>query len=565
MMNQGSSGGELLRATLFSRGNVHSTRAKYHASMDAFAEDVKNGVVMTTNEMVHNSEGGHCYFEVDWCSEQKLPTLKQIETLLQTMHDMLCDLLGDESAQTKRPFRIMVMCNRPTKQVSKKDGKPYIKFGLHFVIQDICVRSTDNRRAAALLNFRVCKAEPCWTNGVDIQPYKDGNASLRPIYSHKMDECDTCKLRASREREEHGDSTVGKKRKKLTSCNSLEQQLLVCNCGGRGLTVNANYYTLIGTVDRGSCKGQPIQFLPCVVDVREALRLTSIVPHGRHAPDIFEFVPTEDMPTETTLASLMNLQDSQLPSSSNRSIHGCHGVVLEPTSYPDHYGFINEILLRYVPRPGGEVRQLNIVCKQIKLVSFEILHGKIVPLKQSANIWIKVDGPDVGWCARQQRCHQRNGSVYYLMPCGLLPNCWDPVCKAEERVERAQREQTATTVTAQGKKKRKKKIVDPNRIPLNDQDKMKLMQLFYQGFEASLKDVRASEARMNTSAPLPENRLGADALRALESKVQAKRPVPLDFFAHCDQLVKKEASSHHFHGFARLDPKIKLGGSLLVG
>lgn len=225
--------GELMRCTLFSDGVIHSSRQRYLDSMCYITQDIQNDIILTHNEIVHNSEGFHCYFEVDFTDDNRLPTDDEIKQYVVT-----CQKITRECFPTADSHSAILLQNYA--HIKQKPDGPKLALGLHIIFTQIYVRSETNLLVANLVDKRISAIYPIWSAATDLESYKHAQSNLRPIFSHKMIPCPTCSLKNDLE----GKS---KKRKKVSDTATTElpfihQSLSLCNECHRGKIIDPNFY-----------------------------------------------------------------------------------------------------------------------------------------------------------------------------------------------------------------------------------------------------------------------------------------------------------------------------------
>ena len=177
--------GLLQKATLFSGGCVFMTNSVYVNSIPAMARDIFAGKIMTVNEIAHNHDGIRVHFELDF-RQHSVPTNEQMNCVVKIIHAMLIEMYP------KNDRVMMYVANSKSKLKYKKSGEEVIAYGIHVIFPGILVNSHVLKMMSIMLDNRICTRFPSFSGVVDYNSIRSETASLRMIYSHKMDDCPAC-------------------------------------------------------------------------------------------------------------------------------------------------------------------------------------------------------------------------------------------------------------------------------------------------------------------------------------------------------------------------------------
>ena len=199
--------GQPLASTLFSGGTVHCGAQRYRASLVKKARDLDNGVILTDNEFTHNSIGTRVFFEFDYRSVVRLPTLEERKAHISTTQKVVAECFPS----TVNTFCVFMTSNNKLKT---KAGKTMLAAGSHVVFPYIVATTPELKCMAQILDSRISSEDPFWNSIVDAGPYKSETASLRPIFSFKMQKC-PCTTKNKEEAEDDGEEDEEKEIKKV--------------------------------------------------------------------------------------------------------------------------------------------------------------------------------------------------------------------------------------------------------------------------------------------------------------------------------------------------------------
>ncbi len=398
--------GELLRSTLFSDGTVHCPRVKYLESLKYKANDIDKGVILTDNEIVHNSEGFVAFLEVDWIDVNRLPNEEEIETYIKTAQDIM-----KECYPTSETFEIRVCRN--FSHVKVKDDVHYFAMGLHLLCPGIVTKTDDNLTVAQFLDYKIATKYPVWSGKTDFAPYHSSNGNLRPCFSRKTKTCPTCDLKSTLE------DKPKKKRKatnnnnaneyKNNSSNSLTMQALSCFECTRGKILDTNFYTLRYILDDN---GKFYHIASTDYTVLEILQLTTLV---TETPQKFsELRRSSDMCKKPDIIEPTKL-GLYAPSAFNR----LKGRIVNECAESAAYLFVNKIVNRMISKFNPDFAK--VVCHKL-LVQRE---GTF-----KAGVLITTKGVGARYCLLRKAEHS-NGHYFLLNRQGVLSfHCHDDDCKA---------------------------------------------------------------------------------------------------------------------------------------
>jgi hypothetical protein len=306
-INQKETHGDLLRSTFLSGGSMHMPFVMYHESLRIKALDIEKQVILTDAEVAHNCEGIRLFFELDYRTTS-IP-LPAIETVM--IHaNIIYQTVFDCFPSMDNIVMHMAMCQKKRKQ-KRSESKIALAWGLHVIFPDIVVTTSIMKLISQLLDIRISKIDPTWSNVVDGASYRSNSATLRPCFSYKMITCPIC----VRDDEENIKTT---KRKRKDASYDLENLFRIelsatCHCFN-GRVVDPSYYDYIGSICH--IGGDIVQLLEGVLNV---LSETSIVPlHMGMFTD--GFTRTEDMGDELDI--IPGKKDNILFPAERRAISG---------------------------------------------------------------------------------------------------------------------------------------------------------------------------------------------------------------------------------------------------
>jgi phage-related protein len=241
--------GHLLRTTLLSGGCLYMPLDVYHKRLPTKVLDLEAGVVTTDVEIAHNIEGIRLFFELDYRSDTAMmPTFETMLQHLRVVQDCVRECypsLGEDDLSAHVAF-----CPEKVKY-DKTLARFKLARGAHIVFPAIIGTTQTMRLIAQLVDCRLTKQFPSWSNVVDPSPYRSTSATLRPLYSHKAEKCTICTSQPSRKRRrEDGSPSLA-----MFASNehdgvprSLSQQLAEhCTCSN-GYIIQPSVYTYYGTL-----------------------------------------------------------------------------------------------------------------------------------------------------------------------------------------------------------------------------------------------------------------------------------------------------------------------------
>ena len=265
-INQKETHGDLLRSTFLSGGSMHMPFVMYRDSLHVKALDIDNHIVLTDAEVAHNCEGIRLFFELDYrTSKTLLPTIDVVMSHIRLIYETVQECFPD------LPDIVMhlAMCHKKRKQ-KRSDVHIALAWGAHVIFPDVIVTTTVMKLIAQLLDIRLSKFDPVWSNVVDGSSYRSSTATLRPCYSYKMITCPLC-VRDDDEK----DSSAKRKRKNVY--DDLENLFRIelsstCNCFN-GRIVDPSFYSYVGTIRRDGGELEHV-----LVGTLNILQETSIIP-----------------------------------------------------------------------------------------------------------------------------------------------------------------------------------------------------------------------------------------------------------------------------------------------
>jgi hypothetical protein len=425
--------GELLRSTLLSDGTISCPRITYLESLTLKAKDIENGVVLTDNEFVHNSEKFHFYVEVDWIHPKVLPNDEQIESYIRLMQNTLRDCFPTNVED----YSLYVLQN--SAYLKEKDSTIYLAMGLHIICPGIFTRTQDNFRVAGLIDIRVLDVEPLWVGKTDLTSYHDATANLRPAYAYKMVKCPTCHLerslqskqvdnneddddnnniteinpesidaprpRKKRARKNSTKNTKSSKRHTPNPDSFLSASTLFCTECFKGKVISPNFYDMRYILDNNANlhKIEKNQY-----SVLEVLTKTTLV--------LTELAECHVMEKQPDMGSIADLQPGKIAPAAFMKLKG---TKIQESQCDGILKFFSDIIRRMISQFNPEYAHV---------IPSEPLQRKNKKGKH-ADIIIPVKGHGAHYCLRTKSVHANN--VYYkLTHNGILQfQCHKQACK----------------------------------------------------------------------------------------------------------------------------------------
>lgn len=403
--------GELLRSTLFSGGRLNCPQSIYVDSLEAKAKDVEKNIILTDNEIGHNSEGYCTFLEVDWKDQHKIPTEQNIEQFTRFCQNVMMSKYPQAES-----FEALVMSNFP--HIKTKDDVDYICVGYHIIFKHIKTKTQDNLLIAQYIDNNASVTLPMWASKIDLMPYHSAYANLRPIFSHKMLPCPTCLLKSkvggkgNRKRKSEFDDNLLNGAKKSNRNLTYVEQLLSCSSCFNGKIIDSNYYDLKYILKHNESWE--------VVDskqytISERIKMTSIV--SDHPQHFTELLKSDD------LGDILDARSNNIITEKESSFARTTKNQF-PLDVDD-----NEIA---VPILAKLIRRF--------IAQFNIYYASSVPdkiIKCSENtvqykLKIRCKGKGSRFCFVQKREHASNNVYFILNRDGYLSfHCYDNDCKPQ--------------------------------------------------------------------------------------------------------------------------------------
>ncbi len=185
--------GGITFATLYTGGVLQTTHQQYKELYSTYytIDIIKKQAILALTEICPNSIGVRCYFEFDYRSWIRLPTeFEMIE------HVKMAQLLIKESFPIEEGNDITCHVAKCTPKIKfaaeSKNEKGKLAIGTHLVFAQIIVNTQQLRQLALTLDARITSKYPFFNGIVDAASVHKDNASLRPLYAYKLDECKGC-------------------------------------------------------------------------------------------------------------------------------------------------------------------------------------------------------------------------------------------------------------------------------------------------------------------------------------------------------------------------------------
>ncbi len=380
--------GELLRSTLLSGGTIHCSRSTYFDSLQVKAIDITSGVILTDNEIVHNSEGYNAYFEIDWADLLFIPSDEQIQKFLCFLQDILKECFPDAENHD-----IHVLQNFPYIK-EKNDGNHYFAFGLHLICKGIKTKSETNLLVAGLVDCRISKSEPMWAGKIDLTSYHSSSANLRPAFAYKMSKCPTCDLRDALNKNKKQKVSKGKGKKRNEQSETCSVQILSCGECFNGKLIQSNYYSLKYILRNGSFE----EVYDEQYSIEDVLKMTSIMLDHHHATQDFHVLHSP-----LDMGGLADLRPKKLlaanaPASFNRT----KGALFGTSEHSSLYLFIGKLVNKMIAPINPEFAVVT---------PHKLMHRKVK--SKNSNLLITLTGKGSRFCLLSKAEHS-NG-VYYIL------------------------------------------------------------------------------------------------------------------------------------------------------
>lgn len=189
------SASQRLRFSLLSNGSVFMNMAVAALSLRELSYDITRGVVTTLNEIATSSEGIRVFFEFDYRG-LALPSLQDIIVHI----DMACQLVHEMFPKHSNIIAQVAACKPKTKM---KKNTRILAMGIHMVFPTVVTTSQVIKIMADTLNSRISIAFPKYVGIVDSSPVNRETASLRCVFSYKIDDCSICFEKARKTRKKN--------------------------------------------------------------------------------------------------------------------------------------------------------------------------------------------------------------------------------------------------------------------------------------------------------------------------------------------------------------------------
>jgi hypothetical protein len=412
-LNLTNTKGELLRNTLFSGGVIHASRKKYIESLAYQAADIEKNIILTTNEIVWNSEGFKFYLEVDYQDTTQLPSENDIKEYAITSQSIIKECFPNANS-----YLAYILQNKP--HIKEDNNKQQnLAMGLHIIFEDVATTSEPNLLTASLIDKRIGTLldRQIWAGATDLQSYKDAGAMLRPAFSRKMKPCPTCELNQVL----HGQSKRQGKRQKIMEGIEIpkpfvEQSLTCGDCFG-GRILDPNFYELKWILhSNGSFEEVPASF-----SILEQLMATTLVlPFGT---ELTPFHPPLDIGTKEDQkpVKMMFFKKDQAKFSHMKAPE------LLARTHPEGFCFLTQLIQRVVWQASKIEAFASLVVHKVKKLGKGRNTGKA--------LLITLKGTGERFCFLKRSEHKGNSVYFILRPKGLYFQCLNDECKEKLKTE----------------------------------------------------------------------------------------------------------------------------------
>jgi hypothetical protein len=181
---------------LYTNGILSLSLGQYHnQALDCFSLDIERGVMLAGAEVSYNSNGIRCYFEIDYRSFVRFPTSEEM-----TQHAIIAFKLMKERFPLANHTCYVGKCDPKVKLAKKKkeeeeDEKPVppkLAMGVHIVFPHIVSKTPEIKQCVYDLDLKITAEDPFFAHSVDNQSVHREDATLRPLFTYRLDECGGC-------------------------------------------------------------------------------------------------------------------------------------------------------------------------------------------------------------------------------------------------------------------------------------------------------------------------------------------------------------------------------------
>lgn len=233
-LNSNSSAATLVCANLYTQGVLKLTRPQYEHLKTVFIKDIIEGkAVLAFTEVSCNMRGIRCFFEIDYRSSIRFPTEEEMTRHAKMAFNLVRECCCSSSSSSASPLVMYVAkCDRKLKFFKKKkeavhsndDGnstnedqqqqqftekksqdektqeevsylgvsKAKLALGLHIVFPFILLHTSELRQLALTLDIRITADDPFFSGSVDASSVHREDATLRPLYTYRLEDCHGC-------------------------------------------------------------------------------------------------------------------------------------------------------------------------------------------------------------------------------------------------------------------------------------------------------------------------------------------------------------------------------------
>lgn len=175
---------------IYTGDSIKVSHKNYRDSLKLYAQDIEeDNCLFALAEVSHNTIGIRVYFEFDYRSFIRLPTEDEmIEHIKLTQN-----LIRESFPKHDSVYCLVAKCTRKLKKAkSDPNGQLKLAIGLHIVFPNIVVDTLTLRQLNLTLDARISSHNLFFAGVVDPASIHTEDATLRPLYAYRMDQCEGC-------------------------------------------------------------------------------------------------------------------------------------------------------------------------------------------------------------------------------------------------------------------------------------------------------------------------------------------------------------------------------------
>lgn len=389
--------------TLFSGGCYMAYLDEYDRALEHYAQDIRQGRVMTVNEIANNCDGIRPFFELDYRLSSE-PSAAVLEKHAQMAHAVLVECF---------PGRSITLAVAKSSLAKVKGGQ--VAMGLHLVCPDLRVTTNVLRRLALLLDVRMTSNEAQYRGLVDTAPYHTETASLRLLFSHKMIDCPFCEGQASVRAQKDAQWGAGQVKELVKPTIEPEEPAWepaeqCAYCTGSKKAICPSVYQPYCHIDALG-----------VSDAREGDRLQqvrkfTIVPSSYGTHDVPVFPDDAPLVSDAVPNQMGAVYQTEQKSIQRRK----DTTTVSPKLHPDVYGLVRKLLVELFPSH--------------KTCAVDHVQHRQHKRPNKSILYINVKGRGARYCLHKGEPHRSN-RVYFVIDCRrrtMAQHCYKAGCHKEK-------------------------------------------------------------------------------------------------------------------------------------